>query len=232
MAVIGQAVALLKQTVRPVALKLLAMPTLHDLAHKAHHFPVFHEWRRRYPAPQVDNRESLYQRLLEKEHLDSGIDYLEFGVYRGYTIRWWAEHNRDSQSTFVGFDSFEGLPEDWNKESPRGTYATGGKVPDIGDPRCSFVKGMFQDTVHEFFRSHLFDRTLVVHLDADLYSSTLCVLMAVGPHLKNGDVLIFDEFYDYMNEFRALEDYRTAQPFSMEAIGRVGPHDVVALRVL
>jgi hypothetical protein len=32
--------------------------------------------------------------------------------------------------------------------------------------------------------------------------------------LKTGDVAIFDEFYDYTNEFRALEDYRAAQPLS------------------
>src|SRR5437868_2810811 len=34
--------------------------------------------------------------------------YLEFGVWQGDSLRWWAEHLTDATARFVGFDSFEG----------------------------------------------------------------------------------------------------------------------------
>ena len=53
-------------------------------------------------------------------HLNAVADYnelidgsiLEFGVYRGGTINLLADKFKNQ--TLYGFDSFEGLPEDWN----------------------------------------------------------------------------------------------------------------------
>jgi len=36
----------------------------------------------------------------------SRTQYLEFGVYQGKSLRWWAEHLTDPSARFVGFDSF------------------------------------------------------------------------------------------------------------------------------
>ena len=36
--------------------------------------------------------------------------------------------NSHSDSRFVGFDSFEGLPEDWNSENPKGHFTTQGRA--------------------------------------------------------------------------------------------------------
>ena len=48
---------------------------------------------------------------------------------------------------------------------------------------------------------------LVVHFDADLYSSTIVPLVHLQPFLAKGSLLVFDEFYDQDHEFRAFRDF-------------------------
>ena len=83
------------------------------------------------------------------ERPDPPILFLEFGVFEGNSIRRWAKLNSHPESRFVGFDSFEGLPTKW-RQRPAGHFSTGGQPPDIDDPRVSFVKGWFHDTVPGF----------------------------------------------------------------------------------
>jgi hypothetical protein len=172
--------------------------------------------------------------LLERERLDGPIDYLEFGVAQGDTIRWWVENNRHPESRFVGFDSFEGLPEQW-EHIPKGTYSTFGKIPEVPDPRCSFVKGLFRDTLPGWLIGRDFPRRTVLHVDADLYSSTLLVLLQVLPRLVTGDIIIFDEFDTYLHEYRALVDATAAYPLGFRALGHTPSVDLywkqVALKV-
>jgi len=56
--------------------------------------------------------------------------YLEFGVFEGRSIRWWSEHLRQSGAQFIGFDSFEGLPADWQPGFPAGFFQDGRAAPD------------------------------------------------------------------------------------------------------
>jgi O-methyltransferase len=151
----------------------------------------------------------MYKHLIESEDLEGPIDYLEFGVSRGGTMRWWVENNRHPESTFVGFDSFEGLPEVWGGW-PKGSFSADGEIPEIVDNRCSFVKGLFQDTLAGWLVGREFSCRTLVHLDADLYSSTLMVLAQLLPKLKKNDLLIFDEFSSYLDEYRAFADITMA----------------------
>lgn len=73
--------------------------------------------------------------------------YLEFGVYEGDTMRYWCEHLRNPNSRLHGFDSFEGLPETWTLDRPKGCFSTLGKVPLLDDPRVEFFKGWFEDAL-------------------------------------------------------------------------------------
>jgi len=57
-----------------------------------------------------------------------------------------------------------------------------------------------------------------VHLDADLFSSTLFVMLQLGPYMKEGDLFIFDEFHDYMDEFRAMDLAVRAYPMKLETV--------------
>ena len=47
----------------------------------------------------------------------------------------------------------------------------------------------------------------MIHMDADLYSSTIFVLRAMKDAMRPGTILIFDEYWDLKGEFKALEDF-------------------------
>ena len=136
------------------------------------------------------------------------MEYLEFGVYQGESIKYWADLNRHKESRFTGFDSFEGLPENWREGQGKGHFDVGGNLPLTSDPRIKFVKGWFDRTVPPFAREFATTKRLVVHLDADLYSSSMFPLVFLGPLMSAGTLLICDEFYDREHEFKALMDWR------------------------
>ena len=202
----------------------------------------FQTWCEQHPSPSVieshssdrrhERRYELYRFVFEREKLDrEPIDYLEFGVAGGTSLEWWVRRHTHPDSRFVGFDTFHGLPEAWHAGAPRGAFSTEGRVPDLSDPRCCFEVGLFQDRLPAFLKCTDLRRRLVIHMDADLYSSTLFVLMALAPVLKSGDLILFDEFDDVRNEFRAFEDWQAAFPRRYELVAEVNHYMQVALRV-
>ena len=161
------------------------------------------------PFVCFQSRGDMYRYLNDRVAGEGPIDYLEFGVYRGDAFRLWMELNRHPDSRFYGFDTFEGLPEDWSfftEVIPRGTWSTGGRAPDIRDPRATFFRGLFQDTLPGFLCTFAPRSPLIINCDADLYSSTLYVLATLNPLLVAGGCVIFDEF-STVHEFRAFRDF-------------------------
>lgn len=104
---------------------------------------------------------------------------LEFGVYQGRSLRWWADHLAGPDHVLVGFDSFEGLPEEWNARNPAGHFDRGGAPPTVDDPRASYPVGWFADTLVDFDRPET--ESLIINVDCDLYSSTKLVLDRLAP---------------------------------------------------
>jgi O-methyltransferase len=161
-----------------------------------------------HPCESFVTREDMFRYLHESRLDGDAIDYLEFGVYRGESINCWVKLNKNANSRFFGFDSFEGLPEDWRGGQQKGHFNVGGEIPRIDDRRVQFVRGWFGSTVPEFARCFAPRNRMVIHLDADLYSSTMLALMQLGPFMAKGTLLMFDEFYDREHEFRALMDWQ------------------------
>lgn len=150
-------------------------------------------------------RETLWQRTLERiENPD--LLLLEFGVWKGDSTRYFVKLNTSPNSRFYGFDSFEGLPEDWRGMQAE-RFDVGGNLPRIDDDRVKFVKGWFRDSlppIMDEVERAAAGRALVVHFDADLYSSTLYLLFKLGERFKRYH-FIFDEFSGH--ETRALFNY-------------------------
>ena len=146
----------------------------------------------------------MYEALAEPIRHER-ILYLEFGVYEGYTLRRWAKLLNNPNSSLHGFDSFEGLPENWDQLRVKGTFDVKGVIPSYEDPRVALHQGWFEDTLPPFtLPQH--DR-LVIHIDADLYSSTKFVLDTLRERIVPGTIIIFDEFCDRLHEMKAFDEY-------------------------
>ncbi|HVW40587.1 MAG TPA: class I SAM-dependent methyltransferase [Amycolatopsis sp.] len=116
---------------------------------------------------------------------------LEFGVFSGNTLKVIAAACEGRE--VYGFDSFDGLPEDWRTTQPAGTFAVD-QVPEVDG--AEIVVGLFADSLPGFLAEHP-GPIAFLHLDADLYSSTKTVLDLAGDRLRPGSIVLFDEYFNY-----------------------------------
>jgi|SRR5215813_9004500 len=143
-------------------------------------------------------------------------DVLEFGVWEGKSINIIAA---ETKAAIFGFDSFEGLPEDWKGHQVQaGGFSTGGKLPTV-PAHVSFYKGWFKDTIPQYMRDRN-EPISFMYIDCDLYSSTKTVLELLADRITAGTVIGFDEYYNYPNwregEFKAFREFIDATGRSYE----------------
>ena len=199
----------------------------------------FSRWCRNHPIAEgvkgskEADRSWLYRSVIEREALTrDALTYLEFGVYRGDSLKVWLAGISEPRSRFIGFDTFTGLPERWRPTEPEGHFNANGLIPNIEDPRCSFEIGLFQDTLPGFVGRTDLSGRLVVNLDADMFTSTLFVLTTLAQYFKSGDLIFFDEFSCPLDEFRAFEEFVRAFRVKYEVIGAVYGYTRVCVKIL
>ena len=96
--------------------------------------------------PKVKSLNNLqdYHRyiLAQTEKFDGGGLYLEFGVYKGGSINFISSILPDE--IIYGFDSFEGLPEDWRYDLQKGGFNVDGNLPPV-NKNVRLIKGWFNE---------------------------------------------------------------------------------------
>ena len=123
-------------------------------------------------------------------------NFAEFGVHEGHSIRHLATKIKDKGWSIYGFDSFEGLREDWSGTTMRkGYFSVAGSLPPVPD-NVTLIKGWFDETLPEFMRLHSEDFAFL-HIDVDTYEAARTVLTLVGNRIKPGTVIVFDEYHNY-----------------------------------
>ncbi len=176
------------------------------------------------------NRLKLYDSVADIENLvNTEIVYLEFGVFRGESIFHWLNINKNNKSFFFGFDTFVGLPEDWGRDK-KGCYTNNGELPFTEDTRCGFKKGLFSETLPGFDLTPYKGLKKIIHLDADLYSSTLFVLVELRNDINKGDIIILDDYFSPTkmdHEFKALDDFIKSYPLNFETIAKTSSQIVI-----
>ena len=171
------------------------------------------------PRIRVKHDRELFD-LIIRDVADSEVLYLEFGVFEGESMRYWASRIKNPKANLHGFDSFEGLPETWNMDMRKGYFSTNGAFPKICDRRVKFFKGWFEQTLPSYVAPP--HQKLVVDMDADLYSSTAYVLAQLRPLVVPGTYIYFDEFADRFNELRAFAEFVENTGMKFEMLGANG----------
>ena len=137
--------------------------------------------------------------------------FLEFGVFEGESINTFARILKTKNLEIFGFDSFEGLEEDWNMNeyNPIGTFSLNKKKPKVKD-NVKLVQGKVQDTLEEFLKTNKGKKIIFSHLDMDTFTPTKFTLEKIKPFLTKGSILLFDQFYGYPNwqqhEYKAFKE--------------------------
>ena len=157
--------------------------------------------------------------------------FLEFGVHRCRTINHIAtllpEH------TVHGFDVFTGLPEDWRTGFDKGLFAVD-RLPEVRQ-NIQLVKGLFSETLPDFVAKMPDSKVALLHVDCDLYSSSVDVFNYLAPLLLPGSIICFDEYWNYpgwaMHEFKAWQEHVRRHRVNFRYIGFVPSGQQVAVRI-
>ncbi len=155
---------------------------------------------------------SVFQRAFHIAHMihPQGGTCLEFGVHVGNTYIWQAREilTKYTNSKLIGFDSWQGLPEEtsgiWFPERhAKGEFASPKDVvtrklyqlTTLSDNRFSFVDGFFSDSLSEEVRNNIND-VIFVNIDVDMYKSTIDLLDFIKPLCKPGVIIYWDDWKD------------------------------------
>lgn len=176
-----------------------------------------------------EDRWALLEHAISKVETE-GI-YTEFGVFQGESLTFISA--RTDRRVF-GFDSFEGLPEDWVLNYDKDRLKVQG-LPVVGS-NVDLVKGWYDDTVPVFAKENN-DAIAFSHIDCDLYSSTKTIFDHLGDRLRPGSVIVFDEYFNYPGwrvdgEYPAFIEFVKKSGLKFEYIGYTGNSACAAIKFL
>lgn len=188
----------------------------------------------------ADHLETCYAQAPQFGHV------LEFGVASGATVirlgitaPW---------RNVWGFDSFEGLPEDWDRGNdmvvPAGAFTTEKSLPQV-PPNVRLVPGWFEETLPGWLNEHP-GNIAFLHVDVDVYSAAHFVLETLNDRIIPGTVIVFDDLGMWsslqkgdpglypkwdQHEWRALMEWLSSHQRIVAPISRLSDH-VLGVRVL
>jgi hypothetical protein len=181
-------------------------------------------------AQNLGGSHALIEFALAQCRIDGLV--LEFGVYEGKSLRLIAGL---AAQTVYGFDSFEGLPEDWTHMQRKGRFSLDGVAPRFDEPNVELVPGWFDRTLPPFLAAHA-GPVRFLHADADLYSSTETILGALRGRIVPGTVIVLNEYFNYPgwehHEYRAFQEFIRDTGLRYEYLGFASAECAVAVRIL
>jgi Macrocin-O-methyltransferase (TylF) len=133
----------------------------------------------------------------------------EFGVNQGGTINFIGR--KLPKHEIHGFDSFEGLPESWSgNQMEAGSFNNGGRMPKV-PANVQLHKGWFSDSLPKWSPTNKDKPIALLHVDCDLYSSTVTIFDHLEKQIVPGTVIVFDEYFNYpawqVHEHKAFREF-------------------------
>jgi Methyltransferase domain len=182
------------------------------------------------PEAMIFETYPAYSAFLVEKAPKDGL-FLEFGVAGGNSIRMIASR---TQNTVHGFDSFEGLPEDWTGHlEQRGAFSQKRNLPEV-PANVKLHVGWFDATLPGFLAANDGPISLL-HIDCDLYGGTKYILDTAGDRLRAGSIVMFDEYFNYPSwrhhEFKAWQEFVRSRNVRYTYIAMTAMDGCVAVRV-
>ena len=182
-------------------------------------------------CPSFKTRFDILEKSLSEVKINDGL-YIECGVYKGKSINFIASNIPDK--IIYGFDSFEGLPEDWTNYYKKEHFSVK-KLPKVKD-NVKLIKGWFDTTLPKFAAEHANEKIAFLNCDADLYSSTKTILNLFKNNITSGTIIQFDEYFNYPNwqehEFKAFQEFVKENNIDYEYIAYAYQAKQCAIRIL
>ncbi len=176
------------------------------------------EINRKYPeAKFFYTREALWKSFAPQL---SGTSWrgFEFGVASGESTKKLLKMSYSKTcESWHAFDTFTGLPKAWG-ELPIGAFSNGGNPPNIKDDRITWHKGRIEETFKSISEVNTNNLRLLVIFDFDLYDASKIAWDEIAKSLKSGDVVYFDEAYEY-DEARLISEILNSQFFELGVLG-------------
>jgi hypothetical protein len=156
--------------------------------------------------------------------------FMEFGVYQGDTINFIASN---TDQIVYGFDSFEGLPEDWRSQFVKGTFKVD-KLPNV-KKNVKLIKGWFENSLPQFIEENP-NKCAFIHIDCDLYSSTNTIFNLLSNKITKNTIIVFDEFFNYPGwkegEYKSFIEFIDNNNIKFEYLGYCRYDEQVAVKIL
>jgi len=149
--------------------------------------------------------------------------FLEFGVFKGDSIKFFAKFLSNQKKIIYGFDSFSGLEEEWISKdyNPVGKFSLKKKPSLPGNVKI--IQGKIQDTLESFLKENGKNKIIFSHMDMDNYNPTKYALAKIKPFLTQGSIILFDEFYGFQgwknHEYKALTEVFKENEYKYIAFG-------------
>jgi hypothetical protein len=162
-----------------------------------------------------------YTKMLARYELfkliaDKPGDIVEGGVLKGAGLLYWAKlieiFNPQSRRKVIGFDTFEGYPEDGGKDHDRQTakdfkqiqikekqdvametILETAKQQGLGH-RIELVEGKAEESIPKYIKANPGFRAALIDLDFVLYEPTKAALEQLYPCVVTGGVIALDEY--------------------------------------
>ena len=184
-------------------------PSVYDLYKEEQIKNCYQHFKKFFKTAVLLNSEKIRSHainLAKENDKDPNNFYLEFGVFSGTSINFFSEN---INKNIYGFDSFEGLKEDWLGTSvTKGTFDLKKKIPKLNSNVVP-ISGWIQDTLPKFLDEKK-PKINFVHMDVDTYESSKFVLENIKPFLIKGAIILFDELYNFegwdVGEYKALTE--------------------------
>ncbi len=117
-----------------------------------------------------------------------------------------------------------GNPEALNSVITKDFFNMNGDAPASLPNNVQIVAGWFDDTLPVFAKAHAGETIGLLHVDCDLYSSTVTVLKHLSPLFGNGTILIFDDLFNFPNfeegQLKAVFEYLSTSDWYVEWLGK------------